>query len=72
MSTFLRYLYTCRVQQSLYGNKSSDYCNWLALYSDFPLEIILCKHFSPIYLKLGLNSDYTQLYRKYLPSSRFP
>ena len=30
---FLRYLYTCRVQPSLYGNISSAYRNWLSLSS---------------------------------------
>ena len=35
VQTFLRYLYTCRVQPYLYGNKSSAYWTWLVLYRDF-------------------------------------
>ena len=35
VQTFLCCLYTCRIQPCLYDNKSSVWCNWLALSRNF-------------------------------------
>ena len=69
---FLRYLYTCGVQQYFNGNNSFFQWTWLALsiylqYRNYIVWIFI----TSIYLTLGLMSDYTQLWMKFLLSSQF-
>ena len=69
--TFLRYLSTFRVQSCLDGNNLYVKWTWLELYKYCRYGNYIVWNFITLtYLHLGLMSDYTQSYRKYLLSLR--